>query len=286
MTTQPRERRPRRTARATPRRAAAIWSGATALPRTRPAKAARPALPQAARTGIGLSWRAASGVIVLALALVLALMFTSDAFYVHAIAVDGLDYMTPNEVFAISGIANLHIFWVDPAAVRRSLLESPTIADARVEVGFGSPPVTITVQERQPALMWEQAGVAVWVDVQGRIMRQRETRENLLRVQVETLVDGVPTGTIDREIVAGALQLQQLIPGLTSLRYHPDYGLGYTDPVGLNVWFGVGTDMPEKLLIYTAIAAQLPTAAALGRCQPPAALRLMNPDAPYCSTGT
>lgn len=290
MTTQPRERTPqassrtlrRRAARVTPRRDPAIWHGSTpyATPRS-----ARPAAPQAARGGFGLSWRVVSGLIVVALIGLLVLLFTTDAFYVYGPDIQGLDYMTPNEVFAISGIANLHVFWVDPAEVRRSLLESPTIADARIEVGFGPPLVTIYVQERQPALAWEQAGVQVWLDVQGRVMRQRGTRPDLLRVQVATLVDGPPTGSIDSAIVAGALQLDQLLPDLQVLRYHPDYGLGYTDLRGAQVWFGTGTDMPEKILIYNAIIGNMAGNSAFARCAPPASIFVMNPDAPYCSTG-
>lgn len=264
--------------RATPRRAPAIWRGGERAPR-------RDAPAQVSRGTFGVSWRLASGLIVLALILVLVLVFNSDGFYVHSIAVEGLDYMTEGEVFAITGIANMHLFWVDPAQVRRNLLESATIADAGVTVGFGSPPVVVSVQERQPALLWEQAGVGVWVDVRGRIMRQREARDALLRVQVATLVDGPPTESIDADIVAGALQLQQLIPGLTALRYHPDYGLGYTDPRGLQVWFGAGTNMPEKILIYESIVAQAAITPGLARCAPPAAIHIMNPDNPYCSTG-
>ncbi|MCS7072322.1 MAG: FtsQ-type POTRA domain-containing protein, partial [Anaerolinea sp.] len=181
MTTQSRERTPqaarrsarRRSARVTPRRDPAIWYGSTPLASR---SAARPAVPQAARGGFGVSWRVVSGVIVIALIGLLVLVFVTDAFYVYGPEILGLEYMTPNEVFAISGLANLHVFWVDPAEVRRSLLQSPTIADARVEVGFAQPLVTIHVEERQPALAWEQAGVQVWLDVQGRVMRQRGAR--------------------------------------------------------------------------------------------------------------
>lgn len=290
MTTQSRERTPqaarrsarRRSARVTPRRDPAIWYGSTPLA-TR--SAARPAVPQAARGGFGVSWRVVSGLIVIALIGLLVLVFVTDAFYVYGPEILGLEYMTPNEVFAISGLANLHVFWVDPAEVRRSLLQSPTIADARVEVGFAQPLVTIYVEERQPALAWEQAGVQVWLDVQGRVMRQRGARPDLLRVQVVTLVDGPPTGSIDPAIVAGALQLDQLLPDLQALRYHPDYGLGYTDRRGAQVWFGTGTDMPEKILIYNAIMANMTATSALARCAPPAAIFIINPDAPYCSTG-
>jgi hypothetical protein len=43
--------------------------------------------------------------------------------------------------------------------------------------------------------------------------------------------------------------------------------------------------MPEKILIYNAIMANMAVSSALARCAPPGAIFIMNPDAPYCSTG-
>lgn len=228
-----------------------------------------------------VSWRVFSGMIVVSLLAVLFLLFGADSFYVHSIAVGGTRYMTKEDVFALAGIANMHLFWLDPAEIRTNILRSPTLADAQVYISWPPNMVQVVVQEREPALVWEQEGVATWIDLQGRVMRQWEDRPDLLRISVETPTDGPlsPETAIDTAIVNGALQLHELMPDRPAFRYHPEKGLGYTDTPGWNVWFGVGTDMPEKILIYNAIVGNLQA-----RGLQPSEVDVIDPDAPYyCS---
>jgi hypothetical protein len=232
------------------------------------------------RTGSAANWRIVSLLIVLLLAAVLFVFFWADVFYVHSVAVGGLHYTTKEEVFALSGIANMHVFWVDPEAVRQAILRSPTVADAQVIVGWPPNMVQIVVEEREPAFVWEQAGVATWIDLQGRVMRQREDRPDLVRVIAENSLEGPmgPNTQLDEAIVSGALQLHALMPDLSFLRYDPIKGLGYQDAGGWQVWFGVGTDMPEKVSIYNTIVDNLKS-----RGIQPGEVNVVNPDAPYYS---
>src|SRR5690606_15701662 len=268
----PRPREGRRTARMP-----AIWRG----PLTPPEAADDgPAVPHGTQGRVFVSWRVFSGLIVASLAAVLFPVFSADVFYVRSIAVGGLRYLTKEEVFALSGIANMHLFWIDPQEVRANILRSPTIADASVHVGWPPQMVQIVIQEREPALVWEQAGLATWIDLQGRVMRQWEDRPDLVRVLADTVTDGPlsPEVRIPVDVVNGALQLQELLPQEKLLRYHPDNGLGIKDERGWDAWFGVGTDMPEKILIYNAIVANLQA-----RSIQPSVINVVNPDAPfYC----
>ncbi len=235
-----------------------------------------PAVPQVGQKRRGISGRILSGLVSVSLIAVLALLFNSDAFYVHNIQVDGLDYMSDQEIFRLADIANTHIFWVDPQIVRENIMRSQTISSTTVNVAWGSPMVRIVVQERQPAVIWEQSGISVWVDLQGRIMLQRENRSDLIRITADVLMDGVPStaDTIDTAIVNGALQLSQLLPDRGALRYHPTRGLGYTDVGGWDVWLGTGTNMPEKILIYQALVANLQARGIV-----PGMINVSNPDA-------
>lgn len=212
--------------------------------------------PQALKRGqLFVQWRLMSGAVILVVIGVLAFFLLADTFYVSAVAVGGLDTMTASEVYALLNVNGLHVFWLDPAAIRADLLESPTIANATVSVGFPPNAVTILIEEREPALVWEQAGVAAWIDLQGRVMRQREDRQTLLRVQADPLLEGEIGVSISPEIVVSAIQLRDLLPEAAAFRYHPDKGLGYNDPRGWEVWLGVGSDMQQKILIYNAIVA-------------------------------
>lgn len=211
----------------------------------------------------------------------MALFFGAGAFYVHTIAVGGLETLTKEEVFALTQTANYHLFWIDPVQVRENLIESPTIADAEVRLGWPPQMVQIIIQERQPVLVWEQAGAATWIDLQGRVMQLREDRPNLMRVSYEGLADTPlgPNDSVPVEVVNGALQLRELLVDITVLRYSPDYGLGFRDARGWDAWFGAGTDMPDKILIYNALVDDL-----LARGIQPNVVSVADPNAVYYST--
>ena len=253
-------------------RTPAIWRGRTSpdVERTR--------VQHGVRGRFSLPWRLVSGLIVLSLLMVLALFFTSDAFYVRSIAVGGLRYMTSTEIFSLTNVTNMHVFWIDPDQVRADILRSSTVADAEVRVGWPPNMVQIVITEREPALVWEQAGTATWIDLQGRVMRQRENRPDLLRISVDNSVVGPVGASVEQNIVSGAVQLQTLLPGVSALRYHPEKGLGYNDHRGWEAWLGTGTNMPEKVRIYNSIVSSLQVRGIV-----PSEISVANPDAPYYS---
>ncbi len=266
MTSRPRNRRRNRTP--------AVWQPGSGAP-----SGDLPPLEHSGGGRVFVSWRFFSALIVLGMGLVLALFFISDAFYVHSIAVGGLEYMTKEEVFRLTGVANMHIFWIDPEEVREALLQSPSIADARVTITWPPQSLQVVISERQPALVWVQAGQLYWVDLQGRIMPSRAERPDLIHIVTEDAEIGGGLDAnqrIPQGVVNGALQLYELLPDLTHLRYHPIKGLGIRDDAGSNVWFGEGTDMPEKLLIYRAIAQNM-----AARGIQPFEINIVDPDAPY-----
>lgn len=241
--------------------------------------AERPVVQHGAKRLGFASWRMFSTFIVVSLSILLFLFFSTDLFYVHSIAVGGLKYMSKEEIFALTNIANMQIFWVDPQEVRRNILRSPTVAEADVQVGWPPQMVQISIQEREPAVVWVQSGLPTWVDIQGRVMSQREDRSDLLQVQSD-VADG-PLGQnvqLEVDIISGALQLKALNPSMTTVRYNPAKGLGYQDQRGWMAWFGVGTDMPEKIAIYNAIVNNL-----IERGVQVSEINVVNPDAPFYS---
>ncbi len=127
-----------------------------------------------------------------------------------------------------------------------------------VTVGWPPNMVQIIVQEREPAVVWDQAGVQTWVDMQGRVMLQREERPDLVRIVAEDSDGPIgPNVQVPLDVVTGALQLKALRPNIDMLRYDVEKGLGYQDGRGWEAWFGTGTDMPEKLLVYEAMVDNL-----------------------------
>ena len=221
------------------------------------------------------SWRTVSGMLALGLIGVLYLFLTADAFFVNAVAIGGEKYLTREEIFRFSDIAQQHIFWIDPANVEARLESVPNIAEASVYIGWPPDMIQIVVAEREPALIWEQ-NVRVWVDVNGIVMKQREDRTDLLRVVVENADDPITDGErIPQSIVDGALYLNKR-QNISVLLYDSTKGLGHFNrSSGWTVWFGTGEDMDTKLLVYNELVADI-----RGILQP-GEIFMNDPDRPY-----
>jgi len=107
----------------------------------------------------------------------------------------------------------------------------------------------------------------------------RAPLDNLIRVEAtigafdDPLTDGEQ---LDNAIVFGALQMQELMPELTSLNYDPINGLGWTDGNGWQVWMGSGTGMNEKIKIYQTLVQNL-----TARGIQPGEVNIANPRAPF-----
>ena len=203
---------------------------------------------------VWISWRWFSGALSIVLLVIIFVMLYSDVFIIDSIAVGGQSYIPKEEIFKDSGLVNKHLFWVDPQEVEARLEESSAIADAQVYVGWPPNMISLVITEREPALVWQEGEIRVWVDVNGTIMFQRETRADLLLIKNtdDTYVFD-PSQPLDRDIIAGALQLHSMYPNIESLTYDRLKGLGYEDGRNWTVWFGVGTNMEIKAKVYDTI---------------------------------
>jgi hypothetical protein len=217
----------------------------------------RPEVRVKPRGVIWISWRWLSALISLFLIIMIYVMLASPIFFVDSIAVGGERYLTPEQVFEAADIANRNLFWLDAADIEARLESNPSIADAQVFVGWPPNMVSIFIIERDPAMIWEQGSTRYWVDVNGIVMFARREREDLLRVVYQgTDPSTLGVGSvIDRQIVAGALQLKAKLPNIEVMLYDPIKGLGIREEQRGNwkAWFGVGTDMELRLLVYNAI---------------------------------
>jgi len=237
--------------------------------------------PRRERRLAATRWRVISGSLLALFGLTLLIFFTSDVCYVRAIQVRGNDFITREEVFAYSELANYHLFWLDPAEVRRKVRRAASVADVSVEVGWPPDLVTLLVQERQPVAVWSDRGQETWIDVQGRAMPARAEMPGLLYVNL-VRDDGdrpLPSADdFDKDLVVGALRLRELLPEGGHLDFHPVHGLGWTNDLGWQVWMGTGPAavMSEKIKIYNVLVENLSS-----RAIDVAELNIANPDAPF-----
>jgi hypothetical protein len=265
--------------------------------RARKAAIAAPAaIPRDQPRQIFISWRWFSGGIVVIMGIMLYILMTNDAFFVNSIAVGyngETRYLTPPEIFERSGLAKIHLFWIDAAEVEKQLELDPQIASADVTIGWPPNLVQITITERQPAIIWEQAGQRVWVDVRGRVMALRADLPSLVRVIVEKPAKDIhlsrcelqgtdrvlgPGACIDQDTVNGVLQFKALYPDVGEMVYDPVKGLGFHDGRKWVLWIGKGTDIQTKMVVYNAIVAD-----ALAKERQPIEISVIDPDRPYYS---
>jgi hypothetical protein len=237
----------------------------------------------------GFNWRLVSLALCLAIGAALVYLFANPVFYVQRAEIGGLRYVPPEEVFASAGIANYHVLFVDTAQVEQNVLQSPSLESAQVSVAWPAR-VIINVREREPALVWEQGSDRYWVDVNGNLMQLRRDLPSLVLVVNEGNAipfrcsgpgcQGASSATpgIDPAVVLGAQQLKTLRSNIDVLYYDPVHGLSYQDGRGWRGYFGTGTDMNDKLVVYETLIADL-----LARGAQPIRIDVSSLSAPYYS---
>jgi hypothetical protein len=234
-----------------------------------------PALPR-----VGWSWRLASGLIVLLLGGMLLRLLTDPAMYISGINLGGAALVPGQEIYARSGIAGQHIFWVDPEEVQRNIESVPGVAAAQVEVEWPSI-VTIQIVERIPLVTWIENEQRWWVDADGQKFKARVDLPGLLPITVDDAaarpaLNAAETERVPAQAIAGALQLRELRPNIELLHFDSAHGLSYQDGRGWRGYFGMGTDMPQKLAVYERLVDDL-----LAKGIQPATISVESHLAPY-----
>jgi len=214
-------------------------------------------------------------------------MYNTDAYLVQSINVTGNQRIHTDEIEMVIGIWNQPSFVVNPAQVEYNLLASyPELISVSVHVGLPAE-ITIRVQERLPAIAWEQAGQVVWIDAQGYSFPPRGVVDDLALVTAMGLpsppleAETAPTigarPFMTPELARSIMTLYPTMPEGASLVYDPQYGLGWQDPLGWKVYFGQsGDNMQSKLNVYLTIVEYL-----LKRNIQPALISVEYPSAPF-----
>ncbi len=209
-----------------------------------------------------VEWRAASAAVASLLSIAIYFLFTSPYFMVSAPEISGNQYLSSemlNETLALNGKT---IFSLIPENLERNLLLAhPGLAD--VEVTLSLPNVaSVTVRERQPALIWQQDGKVAWIDLDGVAFRATSHVEGLITVTalgsppapfVDTSMRSelAPPPYIAPETVVALQSLVLQVPQGTPIIYDPQAGLGWTDPRGWTVQLGdITEEIGLKLRLY------------------------------------
>jgi cell division septal protein FtsQ len=243
---------------------------------------------------------------VLALSIyALTLIGMDENFYLTAIPVEGVISVPATEVVQASNLAGSHIFAADPGTAAQQIMDNvPGIISAEVTLNWPNQ-VQINVTEDSPIAIWVEGSNQFWVTRTGRLVPARSASLGLLMIQSEvegvaaataTAVPTTPTSDeaeaaeetavaepisanmrfLPHDLLAGALQLKQLRPNIDRLYYRPSSGLSYQDGRGWRVFFGTGTDMSQKLVVYETIVEEL-----LAQGLTPQYVSVSNQEKPY-----
>ncbi len=237
------------------------------------AEISMPAIPMV-RPG----WRLISGILVVGMVMMIFLLNNAPAFQVKSAHITGLGRLTLPDVEAVLDLNGKSIVTVAPDTLKAELKEAfPELSAVSVSVWLPSG-VSIAVRERQPVLAWKTKDVVTWIDAEGAMFGPRGDVGNLLMVQSAekpplgpTLipVSGATTKAsspavnpasqrVDTQVITAAAVLATQMPAESSMVYSSANGLGWTDPRGWQVYFGLNLDnIAEKLSLYKAIADQL-----------------------------
>lgn len=243
------------------------------------AEAQLPSLPM-----LRLGWRAASGLLVLLMALSLFLLLNTTAFQVDVLEVEGLGRLTLEDIQVALNISGEAIVKIDPETLRTELQEAfPELSSIKVSVYLPAR-VKLDLVERTPVISWVQRdgngnSQEKWVDQEGIAFPPRGAVGNLLRVEAEGdlqagRINGLNVNSLEKsgqgktvdtqtpllsaEMVNALLAMKAYVPEGTPILLSVEHGFGWEDPHGWRVYLGKNlAEMNQKLLIYQKFVEKL-----------------------------
>lgn len=257
-----------------------------------------PSLP-----ALKFNWQTASLFLAFSLLILVVLLTSLDTFRVSAVKLSGAQRITIADVTPAVLASNRSIFTLDRektiAAVQSAF---PEFSEVHLKVSFPNT-VELSVKERQPILAWSTNDQTQWIAADGVVMPARGDGGTLLTIQSSVAApasspttaaavdsssqDAGSTPTIpsapqyiDPQILQAAISLSAQLPSGASLVYDPVSGMGWNDPQGWQVYFGLDlSNIAFKEAEYQAILQRLQ---ALGIT--PSLISVAYVDSPYYRT--
>lgn len=216
-------------------------------------------------------------------------MLSMPPFVFTSIQLIGSQRVSPLEVNAATGLVGRSILFARPDEIEAGVRAAfPEFVDVKVAVNIPDV-VTLTVRERTPVVAWQYRDTLTWIDAQGVNFTPRGSADSVVPVMAFGLpvsqvrnfdplnLDETTPLFIAPETVLAIQSLQPYVPAGAMMIYEPEYGLGWDDPRGWQVFFGItGRDIPLKLQVYQTIVDTLSQRGIV-----PALISVEYPDAPF-----
>jgi predicted RNA-binding protein YlxR (DUF448 family) len=212
--------------------------------------------------------------------------FNTPQLRVAQAQVVGNQMLTPAEINTALDISGRPTFLLIPAELEKRLrLQFPELSAARVDVSL---PNTVSVQvvERKPVVRWEQGEGYTWVSEEGIAFRPHGDMPGLIGVvalsapPIEGIISSdplTPTPFLEPDMVKTIKGLAGHVPPGVQILYDAEFGFGWKDPRGWQVYFGTSaSDVDLKVRVYESLVASLTE-----RGIQPAMINVTYPTAPY-----
>ncbi len=224
-----------------------------------------PSLPN-----LRIGWRVVSGLLSAAALSLIYLLLTSPQFQVQAVDIKGNNRLSIQEINSVINQIGGNIFEAEPELMKQDLQTAfPELDEISVKIGFPAE-VVVAVRERDPLIAWQQGDHVTWIDSQGVEFPPRGQVDSLVRVESQVpppapAYQGLEdeSGSQSRNVMSPAMvsaitTLQTQSPEGMPIVYDPQYGLGWMDPKGWKVYFGLDVlDIQMKLEVYQAVMSEL-----------------------------
>jgi cell division protein FtsQ len=230
-----------------------------------------PALDLTRRKGA----RLLSGLLLLCLLGGIYFIFTSDIFYVYGATVTGTQLLSPGQIYAISGLDGISVFWINPEHIARLVESLPEVRQARVETVLPNQ-VVIIIEERRPVALWQSGDTRLWVSADGVLLPAHGDLPNAFLI-VDADGQAVRPGDhIEAGFLTAALGLRELMPERAVIQFTRAWGISFQSSEGWRVYLGSGDDMAAKLAVLRALRQDI-----LSRGEHLQFVDLRFPDRPY-----
>ena len=235
---------------------------------------------------IHFSWQWISGLMVVVTLTAVLLMLTLDVFKVNMVQVEGLQRVQSTDILAVVQKNTKSIFTVDRQKVLDAIgLTYPELTNISLKMDL-SGVVHIAATERTPVLAWVAGDTTYWFDASGVLMTARGDAGTLLTIhsdsgipltkQTESIHSAVDfanlvltrkadpltpadvLNNLNPEVMKAAIDLSAQLPSGALLVYDPISGMGWQDPRGWKVYFGLDlANIQFKQVEYQTIVDRL-----------------------------
>jgi cell division septal protein FtsQ len=185
----------------------------------------------------------------------------SDDYRVSDTVVTGARLVSAAEIQDAAAVTGLNIFWVKQEEVDHRLQAISAIQSARVTTVLPNR-LEVRIVERAPVAVWQSGGSSFLVDADGRVLRSIDQAVSLPTIRDVGTQPVQAGGTVDTQALVTTFRLEQLLPGVATLRptefeYSPDTGVTVVADSGARVRFGLSDDLDWKVAALVAVRRDL-----------------------------